>query len=87
MKIIYRETFITRLEGQIEFIAKDSPNRAIIFKEQLIDRIKLIPLNPYVFRKSIYFNRIDICDLLFKGYTLIFKVNNDTIDVFEFIKH
>ena len=86
MKIVYKDTFALRLERQIRYIAKDNPTAARRFKKELLGRIKTIPLNPLIFRKSIYFNDKSIRDLIFKGYTIVFRINNNQIEVFGFVK-
>jgi plasmid stabilization system protein ParE len=86
-KIVFKDTFIIRLEKQIEFIATDSPNHARKFKTDLLSKIKEIPTNPYLFRKSIYFNDENIRDLIFKGYTVIFRITQDQIEIFGFVKY
>jgi len=55
MKIVFKDTFLHRLESQIEYISLDSPSRARKFKSDLLNRIKEIQSNPYQYRKSIYF--------------------------------
>ena len=86
MKIVFKDTFITRLENQLNYISLDSPKRARKFNLELFHRIKEIPVNPYRFRKSVYFNDNTIRDLVFKGYTVVFRVYNNTIEVFGFVK-
>ncbi|HPW67055.1 MAG TPA: type II toxin-antitoxin system RelE/ParE family toxin [Salinivirgaceae bacterium] len=87
MKILFKESFLIRLESQIEYISLDSPKRARKFKNDLLDRIKEIHQNPYKYRKSIYFDNISIRDLIFKGYTIVFRINEDQIEIFGFLKH
>jgi plasmid stabilization system protein ParE len=86
MKIVFKDTFVTRLESQIEYISLDSPVRARKFKTELFHRIKGIKDNPYRFRKSIYFNDESIRDLIFKGYTIVFRITSLQIEVFGFVK-
>jgi len=74
MKIIFKETFINRLENQIEFIAQNNPANARKFKNGLFNLIKAIPLNPRKHRKSIWYDDEDIRDLIFKGYTVVFRI-------------
>jgi plasmid stabilization system protein ParE len=74
MKIIFKETFLYRLESQIDYISIDSPARARKFKSDLFRRIKEIPPNPYRYRKSIYFDDETLRDLIFKGYTIVFRI-------------
>lgn len=87
MKIVFKDSFLNRLENQIDYIAQDSLARARRFKSELLSRIKEIPNNPYRYRKSIYFNSDDIRDLIFKGYTVVFRITEDRIEVFGFVKY
>jgi len=86
MKIVYKDTFVIRLERQIKYIASDNPTAAKNFKRDLIDKIKKIPANPLIFRKSIYFQDELIRDLIFKGYTVVFRINENQIEVFGLVK-
>ncbi len=86
MRIIYKESFAIRLENQIGFIAKDSPQQARKFKNELISAIQKIPLNPYQYRKSVYFESNQIRDLVFKGAVIVFRIYDDKIEVFGYIK-
>jgi plasmid stabilization system protein ParE len=87
MKIIFKESFVERLENQVEYIAIDSPARARKFKNELLKRIREIPLNPFQNRKSVYFEDDNIRDLIFKGYTIVYRVTNTAIEVFGFVKY
>jgi plasmid stabilization system protein ParE len=87
MKVVFKDTFLYRLVSQIEYISLDSPARARRFKSDLFNRIKEIPSNPYQFRKSIYFEDETIRDLIFKGYTIVFRITKENIEVFGFVKH
>ncbi len=87
MKIIFKDTFVDRLENQVEFIAIDSPLNARKFKNKLLVRIKQISRNPYQYRKSIYFNDINIRDMIFKGYTIVFRITDTTVEVFGYVKY
>jgi plasmid stabilization system protein ParE len=87
MKVRYKATFIKRLEDQVNYIARNNPERAIKFKDDLLKQIRNIPSNPYKHRKSIYFNDNHIRDLLFKGYAIVFRIKSDTIEVFGLVKY
>jgi len=52
-----------------------------------LNRIKEIPANPYRYRKSIYFEEESIRDLIFKGYTIVFRIAKEHIEVFGFVKY
>ena len=86
MKIIYKESFSNRLENQLDYIARDNPQAARRFQEELKLRINEIPDFPRRYRKSVYFDNDSIRDLIFKGYTIVFRINEDIIEVFGFAK-
>ncbi|MDD7913807.1 type II toxin-antitoxin system RelE/ParE family toxin [Polaribacter ponticola] len=86
MTIIYKETFVSRLEKQLKYLSKNSPKSASKLKTELINRIKEIPENPYLFRKSIYFDNELVRDLIYKGYTVVFRINGNQIEVFGFTR-
>ena len=87
MKIVFKDTFLHRLENQIEYISLDSPTRAKNFKNNLLERIREIARNPYRHRQSIYFDDTEIRDLIYKGYTIVFRITKDQIEVFGFVKY
>lgn len=89
MKLKISTSFRDKLNHQIEFIAKDKPLAARKFKSELISKIKQITHMPYMHRKSQFFDREDIRDLIYKGYVVVYKVNekNDIIEVFGLIKY
>ncbi len=87
MKLLFKDSFLQRLESQIEYISSDSPKRARKFKNDLLNRIREIPVNPYRYRKSIYFEQKEIRELIFKGYTVVFRISKTQIEVFGFVKH
>lgn len=86
MKIVFKGPFQSRLESQVEYISQDSPLRARKFKSDLFKKIREIPRNPYSYRKSVYFNDKTIRDLIFKGYTIVFRLAEARIEVFGFVK-
>jgi len=86
MRILFKDTFVYRLEKQLDYISIDSPANARRFKNDLLKLIKTITSNPLKHRKSIYFDDQNIRDLIFKGYTIVFRINNKTIEVFGFVK-
>ena len=89
MKLKILKSFKEKLNKQIDFIAKDKPQTASKFKKDLINKLKEIPKNPLVYRKSIFFDRDDIRDLIFKGYIIIYKINKTEkeIEVFGLTKY
>ena len=89
MRLRIHTSFGDKLNDQVEYIAKDKPAAARKFKREVIKQIKGIPKIPYANRKSIFFDREDIRDLVFKGYVIVYKINteNKSIEVFGFTKY
>lgn len=77
MKIVYDEKFIDTFTNIWDFIALDSKSRANDFKEELKSKIENLVHMPYKFKQSIYFNEEEIRDLVFKGYTIPYKIDEE----------
>ncbi len=75
MQIIYQPKFINSFNNIWDYIAQDSKSRANKFKKEIKKLIEDIPHMPYKCRKSIYFDDDNIRDLIFKGYTIVYKVD------------
>jgi len=67
--------FKDELEAIVDFIAKDSVNRALAFYDELLVKINQIPKNPYIHRKRFKLNDENIRELIFKGYTIPFEID------------
>jgi plasmid stabilization system protein ParE len=85
MKLVLKRTFLDRLKRQIDFIALDSPTRARKFSAALMKAVRQIPANPMLFRKSVYFDDPNVRDMIFRGYTVVFRIKEDAIHVFGLI--
>jgi len=68
--------FNEELEIIVNFIAEDSPTRALEFFDQLILKIKKIPSTPYIHRKRKSVNE-NIRELIFKGYIIPFFIDKE----------
>ena len=77
MKIIYDPRFINSFNKIWDYIAQDSKNRANEFKKGLKKSIEEIDYMPYKYRKSIYFDDDSIRDLIYKGYTVVYKIDEE----------
>jgi len=84
MKIEVLLSFREKLGNQVVYIAKDKPEAARKFKKEIIKRIKQLSQNPYSNRKSIYFDRPEIRDLIFKGYTIVYKIDEEKKKIIVF---
>ena len=74
MIIIHKPTFSNQLKQILKYIARDKPSASMEFKNELKKKINLIPDNPYKYRKSIYFNDENIRDLIYKKYTIVYRI-------------
>jgi len=89
MKIVYEPRFINSFTNIWDYIAKDSINRANTFKTKIKKLIEDITDMPYKYRKSIYFKDENIRDLIHKGYTIVYKIDEkaDTITIIGIKKY
>ena len=89
MKLRILTSFGDKLYDQVDYIAQDKPGAARKFKSDILKRIKEIPKMPYADRRSIFFDREDIRDLIFKGYIVVYKIDDKEgiITIFGFTKY
>lgn len=86
MKIKRSKQYLESLENIMDFIAKDSVNRAISFYTQLDKSILSLTNTPYKCRKSFYYSDYNIRDLIYKGYTIPYLIDDDTIVILDIFK-
>lgn len=86
MNFEFDDRFIKALNDIESFIALDSLERAEKFKNDIIDKISSLDFMPKRCRKSTLANDDSIRDLIFKGYIIVFKIQNDTIKVLYIYK-
>lgn len=75
MQILRSSQYHLSLQEILEFIAQDSLERALRFKNSLDKKIDDLDFMPYKYRKSIYFDDKSIRDLIFKGYCIPYKID------------
>ncbi|MFK5975264.1 MAG: type II toxin-antitoxin system RelE/ParE family toxin [Sulfurovum sp.] len=83
MQISKLKRYKNQLTIILKHIAKDKISASEKFYNDLNELINAIPNFPFKYRKSIYFNNENIRDMTFKGYTIIYRINNkkDLIEV------
>ena len=69
--------FEEEFEIIIDFIALDSVNRTLKFYDELIIKIKNIPHSPYSYRKRNNSQSPTTRELIFKGYTITFEIDEE----------
>ncbi len=77
MQIKLDKEFENNFEKIFRYISQDKMSASKNFKKELFKQIKNIPNFPYKYRKSIYFDDENIRDMIFKGYTIVYKINNE----------
>ena len=89
MKIKLTIEFNYDLNDIVDFISKDKPLAARKFKIDLIKKLNSDLLNPFQFKKSIYFDDENIRDYVFKAYKVVIKVDIEleTVSVVAILKH
>jgi hypothetical protein len=75
MKIVYDPVFSLELKSILHTIAQDRPMASTLFKNEIRKRIYAMTENPWMYRKSIYFDNQNIRDMIYKGYTLIYEIS------------
>jgi len=90
MKILRKKEYTTALKIIIKYISKDSKNRALNFKNQLDKQVNNLDNFPYKFRQSKHHSDKNVRDMTFKGYSIIYFVEEDkdrisVVDIFKWV--
>ena len=86
MQIIKDKDFLRQMKSLLAYIALDKKSAASAFNSELEAKFSLLKSTPYTYRKSIYFEDESYRDLIFKGYTIIYKIENERILILEVFK-
>lgn len=81
MQIKQQRKFSDEFKQIFEYIAKDKLSAAKKFKADLISQIKEIPNFPYKYRKSIYASDEKLRDMSFRGYVIVYRIEETAIVV------
>lgn len=81
MRIIETEQYKSELRKIALNIKKDKPSASVSFVRNLKTQIQNIPNFPYKYRKSFYFEDENIRDMTYKGYTIIYEIDKNTIEI------
>jgi len=83
LKIIESDLYKQKLRFITLNIKKDKSSVAIKFAKDLKIQINNIVNMPYKYRKSQYHNDESVRDMIYKGYTIIYKIYDDSIKIVE----
>ena len=70
----------------MDFIARDNPGAARQFRNSLKLRIEKTPEQPFACRKSCYFDDDNLRDMVFMGYTAIYRITDQEIRMLDLFK-
>ena len=86
MRVVYEKQFRIALRGVVEYIAEDKVSASKLFKKELKSKFELVAENPKMYRASVYHTSESYRDLVFMGYTAIYKIEDDVIKVLDIFK-
>ncbi|MBN2825062.1 MAG: type II toxin-antitoxin system RelE/ParE family toxin [Campylobacterales bacterium] len=86
MRIIKDRVFQKQFYVILKKIAYDKPMASLKFEKELSQRIKNLVDFPYQYRPSNYFEDKAYRDLIYSGYTIIYKVEKEQILILEIFK-
>ncbi len=86
MIIIKDKLFQKQFFEILKFIAKDKITAAKKFENELSHLIQNLVNSPYKFRASYYFEDETYRDLIYQGYTIIYKIETNKILILEIFK-
>ena len=81
------DRFVSELNSIIEFIVnRGDTQNAVKLQAEIYDKIETIPFMPYRFRQNLDTNDKHIRDLIYKGYKIPFRVNDNNIEILGIYK-
>ncbi len=86
MRIEKNPSFNDRLFSILKYIAINNPTNAKKFKKELDQKIINLVNMPFKYRQSIHYDDINVRDLIFKGYTISYLIDNDIILIIDIFK-
>jgi len=86
MIIEKKPKFVFTLAKILKYIKKDKINPARKFEKELNQKLNLLKQNPQMCRKSIYFEDESYRDLIYSGYTVVYKIETEKILILEIFK-
>jgi len=87
LKIRFEEQFVNSLTKKIDYIAIDNPTASLKFKNKILKICKDVLDMPFKNRKSMYHDDENVRDLIYKGYTAVYMIEDDFISFVALINH
>lgn len=86
MTIKKDKKYLLALFAIVRYIAQDKPSAAKAFAKELDKHILNLLQFPYKYRQSHYYEDEHYRDLTYKGYTVIYKITEDAIQILDIFK-
>ena len=86
MTIQKDKKYLVSLFSILHYIASDKPSSAKIFAKELDKHILNLLQFPYKYRQSHYYEDERYRDLTYKGYTIIYKITDEAIQILDIFK-
>ena len=86
MRIEKNPSFNNKLFLILKYIAINNPTNAKQFKRELDKKIYALVNMPFKYRQSIHYDDLNTRDLIFKGYTIPYIIDNDVIVIIDIFK-
>ena len=68
-----------------EWISRDSPLNAVDFTDRLVESVEILENNPLIGRIVPEFNREGIRELIFRGYRIVYSVNETHLTILRVV--
>ena len=86
MTIQKDKKYLVALFSILHYIANDKPSSAKTFAKELDKHILNLVQFPYKYRQSQYYEDERYRDLTYKGYTIIYKITDEAIQILDIFK-
>ncbi len=86
MIIEKKPKYLLHLFSILKYIATDKPSAATKFEKALEQKLSDLILFPLQYKASFYISNENYRDMVFEGYTVIYKVETDKIIILDIFK-
>lgn len=86
MKLVRQVGYVRALQNILRYIALDKPLAAVQFERELNARLELLCAQPQMCRISNYMNNPSYRDLIYQGYTVVYKIETDRLVLLDIFK-
>ena len=86
MIIEKKPKYLLHLLSILKYIATDKPSAAQKFVKELEQKLSNLILFPLQYKASFYIPSENYRDMVFEGYTIIYKVKTDKIIIIDIFK-